>query len=106
MQAKRGKDVSAEPDTTRAINATHTFTSRRTILVVTRCPLGVGAPLIEIEFILLMFGISAIIRHKNGRHFLCRQTLVVIQLRRAKSTRKRQPPICSSMGIKKAQLNK
>jgi len=55
MQAKRGKDVSAEPDTTRAMNAIHTFTSRRMRLVITRCPLGVGAPLIEIEFILLWY---------------------------------------------------
>lgn len=44
MQAKRGKDVSAEPDTTKAMNAIHTFTSRRIRLVVSRCPLGVGAP--------------------------------------------------------------
>lgn len=50
MQAKRGKAVSAEPDTTKAMNAIHTFTSLRIKLVLTRCPLGVGAPLIEIKF--------------------------------------------------------
>nr|DAQ41641.1 MAG TPA: hypothetical protein [Caudoviricetes sp.] len=51
MQAARGNRISAEPDTIKAMNAMHTFTSRRMKLVVTRCPLGVGAPLIKIEFI-------------------------------------------------------
>lgn len=63
MQAKRGKDVSAEPDTTKAMNAIHTFTSRRTTVVVSRCPLGVGAPLIEITAMIVNFGI---IEQKNG----------------------------------------
>lgn len=54
MLAKRGNRISEEPDTIKAVNAIHTFTSRRIRLVVTRCPLGVGAPWIEIEFSILL----------------------------------------------------
>ena len=47
----------------KAVNAIHTFTSRKTKLVVTRCPLGVSAPWIEIDAMIVNFGI---IEQKNG----------------------------------------